>query len=198
MKQGKQRLTIAQTWDGLPIGADEQATLVLDAAPQGLHIEVGAPFHGDPPPPGPPGATDCLWEFEVVELFLAGQPVPGGAVPYTEVELSPHGHHLVLRLEGVRRPVERLLPLSYEATIKDERWSGIALLPWVYLPTGPLSANAYALHGTSAGRRYLAMVAVPGAQPDFHQPAIFRPLLSYSRSIVTCGRVRMSSSSNWK
>lgn len=177
MGSEKLAFTITQTWDGHPIGTDEQVTLSLSPTADGLRIEVDAPFHADPPPLDPPGPTDHLWEFEVVELFLAGQITSGGLVPYTEVELSPHGHHLVLRLEGIRRPVERLLPLSYEATIAGERWSGIALLPWAYLPEGLLSVNAYALHGTGENRRYLAMVPVPGTVPDFHQPAVFRPLL---------------------
>ncbi|NJL26957.1 MAG: hypothetical protein HC897_03275 [Thermoanaerobaculia bacterium] len=177
MPKNRLILDVAKTWDGRPIAFDERVMLTLEATDAGLRVCIDAPFYGDPPPPGPPGSTDRLWEFEVVELFLAGcTETDGDHVPYIEIELSPHGHHLVLRLEGVRRVVETGLELNYEAEIEGDTWQGIAIVPWAYLPAGALSANAYALCGAGRKRRYLAMVPVPGSRPDFHQPAVFQRL----------------------
>jgi len=167
------RLVVAHTWDGEPLEPSQQTEVVLRPTDNGLQIRVDAPYHNDPPPPGPPEPTDGLWNYEVVEIFIAG---PGEPVPYTEIELSPHGHYLVLKFLGIRQRAESLLPLDFEATIDGDHWSGEALVPWSHLPPAPLRGNAYAIHGTGESRSYLAMTPVPGQKPDFHQPAVFRPL----------------------
>ncbi len=140
-----------------------------------LRIVVSAPFHHDPPPPGEPGPTDRLWEHEVVELFVAGRDDR-----YTEVELSPWGHHLVLRLQGIRHVVDAQLPLAFRARQCGARWIGAARLDRELFPPPPWRANAYAIHGEGAARRFLAATPLPGEQPDFHQPERFPnlPLLS--------------------
>ena len=168
-------LWIARTWQGADVPHAERARLAVSRGGSGLAVAVEAPFHGDPPPPARPGPTDRLWEFEVVELFLAG-PGPAAAVPYTEIELSPHGHHLVLRFVGVRNAIERALPLEFAARHAGGRWHGEARVPEAYLPPRPWRVNAYALHGAGAARRYLAAHPVPGAAPDFHRPECFAPL----------------------
>jgi hypothetical protein len=168
-------LRIDRTWSDEPLAAAERADVRIDATDEGLALFVDAPFHGDPPPPGPPGPTPRLWEHEVVELFVAG-PGADGEVEYLEVELSPHGHHLVLRLRGVRRVVAEGLPLDYCATIGDARWRGEARIPRRWLPPPPHRAAAFALHGAGDARRYLSSVALPGDGPDFHQPSCFPPI----------------------
>lgn len=175
------RLVVDHLWDGAPILAAEQVVITLRAVGDGLVLEVDAPFHGDPAPMGPPGSTDRLWEHEVVELFVA-EADPRGALPrYTEIELGPHGHHLVLRLEGVRRPVTRGLALPYrvslDASASPPRWRGEAHLDRTLLPPAPHRGNAYSIHGVGAARRHLAWAPVPGAQPDFHRLERFRDLL---------------------
>lgn len=165
-------LRVDRTWSGEPLAPERQAELRLEAAGDHLLLIVDAPFHGDPPPPGPPGPTPELWEHEVVELFVAGE---GSAdqVEYLEVELAPHGHQLVLRLMGVRRVVESGLEVVFRAAIDGDRWRGEALLPRTWLPPPPHRAAAFALHGTGGRRRYLSSVPLPGGGPDFHQPHRF-------------------------
>lgn len=136
-----------------------------------LRIGVEAPFHDDPAPPGPPGPCWELWEHEVVELLVLGE-----AERYTEIELGPHGHHLVLRLEGRRNIVERALAIAFRATREGGRWRGEALIPGEYLPPRPWRGNAYSIHGQGSQRRYLAWTPVPGATPDFHRLESFAPL----------------------
>lgn len=95
-------------------------------------------------------------------------------MPYTEIELSPHGHYLVLRFAGVRNRMAEGLPLSFTAAIDGGRWTGAALLPPDLLPSPPLRVNAYAVHGVGAGRHYLAMIPVLGEKADLHRPELFR------------------------
>lgn len=164
--------TIAEigfTWDGTPIGDDERVRVVLTRQGEVLEIVVEAPFHADPAPTAPPGPTPALWEHEVVEIFLSGLAPAGHPVPYLEIELSPHGNHLVLDLHGVRNPLRSELEIGYEAQRLGEHWRGVAKVPWRYLPARVNRFNCYAIHGQGDARRYLAMSPVPGPQPDFHR-----------------------------
>ena len=166
-------LEISHTWDGEPVDAAERCAVDLAGTEVAWIVEVDAPFHGDPPPPAPAGALDGLWTFEVVELFVAAAEPTGAGVDYTEVELSPHGHHLVLRFAGVRQRVARTEPLAVRCRIVGDRWQGRIELPRDALPPQPWRANAFAMHGQGELRRHLAAAALPGATPDFHQPCVF-------------------------
>lgn len=173
-------LRVDRLWSGQQLAPEQHADLRLAAAGDELLLTVDAPYHGEPPPPGAPGPTPGLWDYEVVELFVAGAGAanegPADQVEYLEVELSPHGHHLVLRLAGVRRVVEAGLPLDFRASIDGGRWRGSARLPRAWLPPPPHRAAAFAVHGEGAARRYLASVTLPGDRPDFHQPHRFPPI----------------------
>ncbi|MDY0003387.1 MAG: hypothetical protein RBU30_18960 [Polyangia bacterium] len=193
------RLEIDRLWDGSPARPEELVTLTLRAEEEALVVEVDAPFHGDPPPPGPPGPRDRLWEHEVVELFLAEAGAPRDRARYTELELGPHGHYLLLRLEGARRPVESGIALPYHSQVGPSlatgieppaapgvlpgpevphgRWRGVARLHRALLPGPPHRGNAYAIHGQGALRRHLAWAPVPGPAPDFHRLELFRDLI---------------------
>ena len=167
---GQQRLLIDRLWDGKQAWALERAEVTFSIGAEGLRLEVAAMFHGDPAPALPPGRIEGLWDYEVVELFLANE-----AGHYLELELGPHGHYLALRFAGVRHLVSQDLTLSYLAEISGERWRGVASAPLSILPAGADRANAYAIHGQGPDRRYLAAHAVPGPRPDFHQPQFFQP-----------------------
>jgi hypothetical protein len=65
------------------------------------------------------------------------------------------------------------LSLDYRARIEGARWSGRATLSPEHLPAGPYRANACAIHGGAAGRRYLSATALGGDAPDFHRPDLF-------------------------
>lgn len=160
-------IRVAHRWDGAPL-ARPVATLRMEPGPV-WRIEVEADFFGDPAPPSPPGPTDRLWEHEVVELFLVGD-----GERYTEIELGPHGHHLVLQLDGVRRVVRARIPIAYEVTRTGDRWRGVARVDAALLPA-PRRWNAFAIHGVDAARRYCAAVPVPGPAPDFHRLDAFAP-----------------------
>ncbi|ETW97340.1 MAG: hypothetical protein ETSY1_23040 [Candidatus Entotheonella factor] len=164
------KLHIRQTWDGRSIHPDEEAWLDISAHQRDLVICVDAPFHGDPPPAPPPGSTDALWTYEVIELFLLGH-----CSHYMEIELGPHGHYLVLQLEGVRHITRAHLPMAYNTERQGARWRGHARLPLACLPPGADRANAYAIRGTGDQRQYFAAFPVPGEKPDFHRLDAFGP-----------------------
>jgi hypothetical protein len=172
-------IAIEKLWNGRTATDRERALLSLRAEGEALRLTVDASFHGDPAPAGPVGPTDGLWEHEVVELFIAGA---DGS--YLEVEVGPYGHHLALRLRGVRDVVERGMQMRCRTVITRGLWSADCWIPRAWLPPGPHRLNACAIHGVKKGRpligdgrRYLSWVALPGAAPDFHQPALFRPVV---------------------
>ena len=165
------RLPIERDWQGVLLPAAEHAWIAFERAGEWLDVAFDAPYFGDPPPPMAAGPAPGLWEYEVIELFIAGP-----ADEYLEVELGPHGHYLVLSLRGVRKAWRSALPLTYAAQIAEGRYRGRAQVPMSYLPPGPVRANAYTIHGQGGARRYAAHAPVAGAQPDFHRLECFVPL----------------------
>lgn len=163
---------MGSTWDGAPLATDERVVLDLVLGEENLELFVDAPHHGDPPPSGPAASHDGLWAFEVVELFLLG-----AEDRYLEIELSPHGHWLVLELTGRRHVARSGHPLAFEARIDGTRWRGQATIPVAWLPPGLDRVNAYAIHGRDGDRRHLAAQPLGGSQPDFHRLAGFAPLV---------------------
>ncbi|MEZ4265494.1 MAG: hypothetical protein R3F39_03875 [Myxococcota bacterium] len=168
---GSARWEIASFWDGRPLPAGERATVRAGFVDGAFRVEVDAPYGGDPAPSTPPGPTPRLWEHEVVELFVLGE-----ADQYTEIELGPHGHHLVLRLAGRRQIVAEGLPLRYESRVADGRFYGMAWLDLGLLPPGPHRANACAIRGVGDARRYMSAWPMPGEGPDFHRLERFEPV----------------------
>ncbi|MEM1008536.1 MAG: hypothetical protein AAGJ35_05980, partial [Myxococcota bacterium] len=86
-------LQVASTWKGQLIELHEQVQLQAWCDLEYFYFLVDAPFSDDPPPPKPPVerglSTSDLWNYEVVELFVAGAPNASGQQPYLEIECSP-------------------------------------------------------------------------------------------------------------
>ncbi|XP_055990515.1 UPF0462 protein C4orf33 homolog [Sorex fumeus] len=170
---------IAHTWDGLPV-THEPACVRLHPQSAGVVLEVTAPLFNDPPAPtGAPGQPfSGLWDYEVVEAFFLNDLTE----QYLEVELCPHGQHLVLLLSGRRDVWKQSLPLSFHVSRRETAWEGRAHLPWSYFPSGVSKFNAFAIHGSAADRRYEALYPVPqqdvrpGQTADFHRLEYFQPL----------------------
>ena len=135
-------------------------------------MTVDAPFYGDPPPGAPVGALFRLWDYEVVEVFILGDDDR-----YLEIEVGPHGHHLVLLLDGFRNIKVHSLDLKYEWTVKDGRWTGKALIPRSYFPKGASKLNCYAIHGQGEGRVYSSLFPTETnkfEEPEFHRLEYFQ------------------------
>ena len=92
------RVDIDHDWTGRALEPDTPcASLELSVDADGLLVSFTAPLHGDALPAAPPcSCVDGLWEFEVLELFVAAPPPPGDAAapptPYAEIEWGPGGH----------------------------------------------------------------------------------------------------------
>jgi hypothetical protein len=164
-------LLVAQTWDGQPAPRSDWVKVELALSLEDVAVTIDAPFHGDAPPPTPPGPTPGLWNHEVVELFLLGE-----GDQYLELELGPHGHFLVLELCGQRHVVREIPTLDYRVRQLGDRFVGQASIPLGLLPAGLHSLNAYAVHGPEDARQYLAWRGAPGRRPDFHRLETFGPL----------------------
>ena len=167
--------SIEHTWKGDPARAEEVVRVGLACTPEALLIAVDAPFHADPPPSGPPGRTDELWNYEVVEVFLLGA---GGR--YLELEVAPH-RHLFLEFAGRRQRVAADLPDVQCASGLVEggatpRWWARLVVPRPWVPPPPRRFNLFACHGVGPERRWLAWRPQRLSAPDFHDPAPYAPL----------------------
>jgi hypothetical protein len=163
-------MDVRQTWDGEPALAEERVSVVAMDDGDALVLEVSAPWHGDLLPDPPPGTVDGLWEYEVVEVFVAQADQPE---VYTEIELGPGGHHRVLTFSSVRNVERSGLPIVFHAERSKALWRGSARIESADLPPRPWRINAFAIHGSGAARRYLVWHPVGGDRPDFHQPGRF-------------------------
>lgn len=166
-------ITVGHTWDGQVIPKGHHSRFTLRRMESGIVLEVDAPYWGDAKPAEPPGSTWELWNYEVVEWFVVGE---GSPRPYLEVELGPHGHYLVLQLCGVREIVRKELPLTFHAEIHGARWFGRAVIPEQFLPPGPFTHNAFAIHGVGDHRVHYSHTPVPGDGPDFHRIGCYSEL----------------------
>jgi hypothetical protein len=156
----------AHSSEQVPTRSSATSSAETPSAP--LVVRIDAPFYGDPPPAARAGVCDGLWDYEVCEIFLVGSDNR-----YLELEFGPHGHYLALLLDGPRKVRSRDNRIQYHAERHGERWMGHAVVPAGLIPDPIHRLNLFAIHGTGAGRRYLAWSAVPGTHPDFHQPDSF-------------------------
>ncbi len=158
------KYTITTDWQGKEIPSGAHVRWGVSFSSDGIQVEVEAPFYANPRPSAPPGPTERLWEFEVVEIFFLGD---DGR--YLEVELGPFGHYLVLMLEGKRKVQMSLLPIEYRAVLHRDRWRGRALIPKAYLPEEVVAFNAYAIFEMGGVRNHSALFPLGGDVPDFHR-----------------------------
>ncbi len=122
-----------------------------------------APPMVGPLPSQPPGCCFGLWEYPVLELFLAS--VQG---PYVELEFGPGGHWLAIYLSEYRRRSVYLEGVDYRWWHWGNRWRGRAT---VTLPASHhwQRGNAFLIQREGGERRYMAAQAPTGSRPDFHQ-----------------------------
>ncbi|XP_022086732.1 UPF0462 protein C4orf33 homolog [Acanthaster planci] len=172
--------SITHQWDGSAIDhAPITVTIAQDPSDTSCFIlETDGPFFNDPGrPKGEAGQPyDGLWDYEVVEAFFLGDDEK-----YLEVELCPHGQHLVLLLSGIRKFYKTKLSLVFQSAINSDEgtWRGRAKIPLEYLPPGVKRFNAYAIHGSDEQRMYEALYHAPKGKhdnPDFHRLEYFHEI----------------------
>ena len=163
---GRYVCRIDHTWLGLPIDDTQISVLTLWVDAETLHVDIDAPFHGDPLPTEAIGLVDELWHYEVVELMFWGD---DGR--YWEFECGPGGHHLGLYLREYRQIDRRFAISGYNAVILPEsgRWRGQFSWPLADFGFPITSLNAFAMHGQGERRCYLAWRSPQRGEPDFHK-----------------------------
>jgi hypothetical protein len=166
---GRLLLAIERYWDGAPCPlAHLHGRVELSARDDGLELAASLPHQPSPRIPEARAGTRVadLWEYDVVECFLAGA---GGR--YLEVELGAGGHFLVLSFSAPRVRCdehERLRP-ALDFGSDAAGWRARLVLDWALVPPDLAALNAYVI----AGGAHLAFAPLPGGAPDFHQPARF-------------------------
>nr|XP_002736601.1 PREDICTED: UPF0462 protein C4orf33 homolog [Saccoglossus kowalevskii] len=166
---------IKHQWNSTPVDHRPiNIKLSSDHDNQCVLMEVEGPFFNDPSAPsgmaGKPFPN--LWDYEVVEAFFLGE-----QDRYLEVELCPHGQHLLLQLNGMRNMLKDELSIDFNATIDGDTWHGVAKIPMKYFPPKTTKFNAYAIHGSGDGRIYEALYPTPHGkykEPDFHRLEYFQ------------------------
>lgn len=155
--------TIERTWQGKLLDAAQRTAVHATVESERAMFEWDAPWPRAPLPSEAPGELWGLWEYPVVEIFLAS--VEG---PYVEFEFGPIGHWLALYLTGYRHLERRLNGVTYRTRRDGERWRGQAD---VRLPESHqwCSGNAYFIDGQGQTRVYAAASSVDDVAPDFHR-----------------------------
>jgi len=162
--------TVNKMWDGSPCGDERlHAEVWITKKEAGLNVRVHATILDGQKIPNAPVDTrfDGLWDYDVVELFFVG-----ADGKYTEVEVGAGGHYLVLAFDDVRIRANDFAGREFDhrhGGSTPGTWQTQMTIPWDVLPSTITRMNAFAIMGGT----HLALSAVPGSAPDFHQPATF-------------------------
>lgn len=164
-------LPITTYWDGTPCNNTRlHGVVTLGTEADGLCLTASLPHQAAPCVPAAPPRTRVanLWEYDVVECFVAG------AESYLEVELGAGGHFLGLdfaRPRVCRTAYETFAPrLTFEPCLAGKpAWRSSILIPWSMVPMPVQGVNACVI----SHDHYLCYHPLPGPRPDFHQPERF-------------------------
>jgi hypothetical protein len=169
-------------WHGRPLIPPLGFVVAADAA--ALWFVATRPAPATCRPGAEPGAfTEGLWEWDVAELFLA-DPVSGA---YLEFNLAPNGAWWAAKFGAPRirsgsQPDFQSALTSHWEDSPVEGWCAAIRVPLDLLESeigfGPQStANATAILN-SPQQTFHSAAKLPGADPDFHQPAAFTRLIA--------------------
>jgi len=165
------------SWDGSPAPEGVGGRVALEFETLSLTLAWDLVLPGPVRvPSGPPAYMDSLWEWDVIELFLAAPDRLEGRPRYVELEIGAGGHWLALAFDDVRRRSSELRELAptIESHVDGLRWTGTVrtylrrLIPHAGEPPwrGLIAFGA----GTPEQRLLLTSTPLPGTVADFHQP----------------------------
>lgn len=150
--------SIATTWDNHTLHEHAPIKVSLSSSNNRLIVKISGPFLNEPsgPAAAPGVAFWGLWNYESVKLFFLG-----ADNRHLEVEVAPQGQHFVSFLNEHKHDLAHCLPLTYNATITGNTWSGVANISADYFPPKVTKFNAYAVHGCGSDRHDEALYPVP-------------------------------------
>jgi hypothetical protein len=208
-------VTIRKLWNGQPSVHSYYITLSISSSTGDIVIQVDAPFFDDKKPDAAPGKIEDLHLFEVVELFFSGIPYDlenDIDSPYLEIEIGPHGHYFLAffmkeaDFGNADTSIALEIPPKVSIDRNSGRWKAEMMVPFYLLPEPTCGEdlsvswnfNAYAQHGASENREYLAFAPVPGEIPNFHQLHCFQHIELYETMEVRSNIDRTQSIANEK
>lgn len=196
------KFNITKLWNGDPI-PDTDSKIRIEISMQvlpitkSLELRIVAPYIGTSDIPDyPAGRCPRLYDFEVVEVFIASTSyhhTDPSTTPYFEIIVGPHGHYLAISHTGQGNLSEcddsillQNPPPLIQIAPDHQSWSATLQIPYELLPE-PVEElhsqfslnwkfNSYAIHGKGTDRVYMALSPVPGDTPNFHQLEHFVPL----------------------
>jgi len=151
----------------------DQLYLRFDCRYRGLYMFPGRTGDGN-------GRRDCLWERDVVEVFL--QPDRSQFYHYKEFEVAPNGLWIDLEVSsGSIRNLESSVRRSVSVDRESRVWSAELAIPMASLAPSFDShevwyVNFYRIEGRREPRAYLAWQPTNTPQPEFHVPSSFGKL----------------------
>ncbi|CAC5383333.1 unnamed protein product [Mytilus coruscus] len=176
---------ISTIWNGRPIDHDP-AIISLDRDRcNNVIMTVDAPFFNDPANPGStlgqplPGLLNIKQQLPLTytatinnDRWTGEATIPSSYFPPKVTKFNAYA----IPGSGTNRTYESLypvptgkytdpeqqLPLTYTATIKNDRWTGKATIPGNYFPPKVTQFNAYAIHGSGTNRTYESLYPVHG------------------------------------
>ncbi|MEI6177503.1 MAG: hypothetical protein WCS43_11475 [Verrucomicrobiota bacterium] len=170
-------LGLEKDWYGNPLHPPAAYSLVMD----GRHLWFIA-HHRRPArlhPQARPGMFQAgLWEYDVVELFIA-DPVSGR---YFEFNLAPNGAWWSCEFSAPRVRAEKIdIPMPEVATFSDMdaegSWLVAMCLPLDFLKArldfGPGSRANVTMILESPDQRFITATDLGTGEPDYHQPQYF-------------------------
>lgn len=116
-----------------------------------------------------------LWRFEVAEVFFCSE----DRERYLEVNLAPNGAWWICAFDGIRCKADsqpNLADVRVAHRVQKEAWEAEIFLPDGLFDTLPPSFYNVTAILDQSPQRFLSEVPLPGDEPNFHQPAAFRPL----------------------
>lgn len=171
---------MSSDWYGADLSPPLCFTIATDSS--NLWFVATRPAPASCRPGAEPGSfTEGLWEHDVAELFLA-DPASGA---YIEFNLAPNGAWWAAKFNAPRVRAEQQpdfpsIVTSHWEDVADEAWCAAIRVPLTLLEKeigfgAESTANATAILN-SPHQTFHSAHKLPGAEPDFHQPASFVPL----------------------
>lgn len=172
-----QPLTLVSPPNAEPTTAGN-VTFTLDDHTLHALFEIKGPALARKPKLGP---GEYPYQFEVTELFVSAE----GGLPYYELELTPYGDTLQLKIKDPQHL--NVPPVNVGIETKTSRlpdsWTTEIIVPLDHLSwqgdPAKIVGNAFAILGAKPNRRFYSMNPLPPQKKmTFHVPSAFSPLVT--------------------